>query len=267
MGKQRRQDRARRRRDQRTPGADAPQARPSRPSTRARAKSPWRRRVDAWGGLPVVGSILGAIVLVVVLIWVNRPSPAVNDVPYEPVARTQVDGRVEGDPNAPVTIIEFSDFQCPFCKRFADETAPTIVSEFVETGIASIEYRHFAFLGDESRRAAEATECAADQNLFWAFHDILFLRQGDENVGVFSDANLKRYAGEIADAHEDFDLDAFNACFDSGEKRGAVEAMTQQASDMGIRSTPTFLVNGAVLNGAQPIEVFRDAIRAAQGGQ
>jgi protein-disulfide isomerase len=139
------------------------------------------------------------------------------------------------------------------------------VEEFVNTGIASIEFRHFAFLGPDSVRAAEAAECAADQNRFWEYHDILFLRQGAENTGVYSTANLKSFAREVADAHEGFDLGAFDSCVDSGAKRAAVEEMTRQADALGIQSTPSFLVNGTPLSGAQPIENFRAAIAAAQG--
>ena len=76
--------------------------------------------------------------------------------------------------DALVTIIEFSDFQCPFCGRYTRETAPGLRAEFVDTGIASIEYRHLAILGPESQRAAEAAECALEQGFFWEYHDILF---------------------------------------------------------------------------------------------
>lgn len=262
MGKNRRQERLRQRRDR---GTSTPPAAPSRPVKPS--KPAWRQALDSWGGLPVVGSIAVSLLVVAVLVWVNRPGASTNTDPYEPVARSIVNGRVEGDPNAPVKIIEFSDFQCPFCRRFTLETAPLLVQEFVETGIASIEYRHMAFLGPESVRAAEAAECAADQNRFWDFHDILFLRQGAENDGVYSDANLKKYAREVADAHDDFDVNAFDSCLASGEKRAAVEEMTRQANALGVQSTPSFLVNGQPISGAQPIEVFRQVIQAAQAGQ
>lgn len=263
MGKNRRQERLRQRRDGGGPATPSPA--PSRPVTAS--KPGWRRTLDSWGGLPVVGSIAVSLIVVAVLVWVNRPGASTNTEPYEPVARSVVNGRVEGDPNAPVKIIEFSDFQCPFCRRFTLETAPLLVQEFVETGIASIEYRHMAFLGPESVQAAEAAECAADQNRFWDYHDVLFLRQGQENAGVYSEANLKKYAREVADAHDDFDVGAFESCLVSGEKRAAVEAMTAQAGELGIRSTPSFLVNGQPISGAQGIDVFRQVIQAAQAGQ
>ncbi|MDP2328846.1 MAG: thioredoxin domain-containing protein [Dehalococcoidia bacterium] len=266
MGKNRRQERLRQRRDQSTASPSPAAGGPPRASKPAgKPKAGWRQTLDSWGGFPVAGALGLVVVALAVLIWVNRPGATAGGDPYEPQERVQVNGRVEGDPNAPVKIIEFADFQCPFCKRFTDDTSRQLVEEFVNTGIASIEFRHFAFLGPDSVRAAEAAECAADQNRFWEYHDILFLRQGAENTGVYSTANLKSFAREIADAHEGFDLDAFDSCVDSGAKRAAVEEMTRQADALGIQSTPSFLVNGTPLSGAQPIENFRAAIAAAQG--
>ncbi|MDO9443700.1 MAG: thioredoxin domain-containing protein [Dehalococcoidia bacterium] len=266
MGKNRRQERLRQRRDQSqstpTPAPGGP-SRASKPP--AKPKAAWRQTLDSWGGFPVAGALGLVVVALAVLIWANRPGGTAGGDPYVPQERVQVNGRVEGDPNAPVKIIEYADFQCPFCKRFADDTSRQLVAEFVETGIASVEFRHFAFLGPDSVRAAEASECAADQNLFWAYHDVLFLRQGAENSGVYSAANLKSYAREVADEHDGFDLDAFALCLDSGAKRAVVEEMTRQADALGIQSTPSFLVNGVALAGAQPIENFRAAIAAAQG--
>jgi len=266
VGKNRRQERLRQRRDQSQPSPSPAAAGPSRASKPpAKPKAGWRQTLDSWGGFPVAGALGLVLVALAVLIWVNRPGASAGDDPYVPLERVQVNGRVEGDPNAPVKIIEFADFQCPFCKRFTDETSRQLVAEFVDTGVASVEFRHFAFLGPDSVRAAEAAECAADQNLFWAYHDILFLRQGAENTGVYSAANLRSYAREMAAEHDGFDLDAFDSCLDSGEKRAAVEEMTRQADALGVQSTPSFLVNGTPLTGAQPIENFRAAIAAAQG--
>ena len=184
--------------------------------------------------------------------------------------RSQTEGRVAGDPDAPVRIVSYEDFQCSFCRQFNEDTA-ALLEEFVETGIASIEYRHLAFLGDESVRAAEASECAADQELFWDYHDILFLRQGAENDGVFATGNLKDFARELAEARpeRDFDLDAFDSCLDSGVKEPLVNLATSEASSFfqsltGRVSTPSFLINGQPLQGALSIEVFREAIVSAQ---
>ncbi|MGE3856517.1 MAG: DsbA family protein [Dehalococcoidia bacterium] len=223
----------------------------------------WRQTFNAWGGIPVFGSLAVAVVVVAVLVWMNRPGSSAGTAPYVAHERTQTNGRVAGDPNAPVKIIEFADFQCPFCKQWADQVEPKLVEEFINNGTASLQYVSFAFLGQESRRAAEAAECAADQGFFWQYHDLLFLRQGKENSGVYSTGNLKRFAEELKQHEPKFDTSKFGQCLDSGEKEGAVDAQIKQARDAGVQSTPSFLINGTPMSGVQPIEVFRQAIQAA----
>ncbi|RMF45155.1 MAG: hypothetical protein D6755_08385, partial [Anaerolineae bacterium] len=100
----------------------------------------------------------------------------------------------KGNPDAPVTILEFSDFQCPYCGRFFAEVEPQINQQYIENGQVRMGYIHFAFLGQESLWAAEASECAADQDAFWEFHDKLFNSQNGENRGAFSKDNLKKFA-------------------------------------------------------------------------
>lgn len=226
-------------------------------------KPGWRQTIDSWGGLTVIGSLAAAVVVIGVLVVVNLPGSSVGDDEWDPIERTLVDGRVEGDPSAPVRIIEFSDFQCPFCQRFTLETAPQVLEEFIETGVASLEYRHFSFLGPESFAAAEAAECANDQGRFWDYHDLLFLRQGAENRGVFSSGNLKDFARELQAEYSDFDLDEFDQCLDSGRMRPLVEEMTNEASTLGVRSTPSFLINGQLVSGALDFETFKTTIETA----
>ena len=227
-------------------------------------KPAWRETFDSWGGYPIFGSLAAILVLVVVLIYANRPGSSVGGAAFTPMARPQVSGRIMGNPDAPVKIIEFADFQCPFCKRFKDEVEPKLFEEFIAKGTVSFQYVSFAFLGEESKKAAEAAECAADQGRFWDYHDLLFLRQGKENSGVFSPANLKGFGGELKGAFPTFDTGKFDKCVDSGEKRPMIDAQVKQARDAGVQSTPSFLINGLALSGVQPIEVFRDAIKAAE---
>lgn len=224
--------------------------------------SGWRATVDSFGGLPAVGLVAAVLVVVGLLIYLNRPGSSVNDAPYVPVERAQTDGRIEGDPDAPIRIIAWEDFQCPFCARFSTEIEPLLREEFVDTGIASFEFRHLAFLGAESVRAAEASECANEQGSFWDYHDILFLRQGDENAGVYSDANLKRFASQMAEALPDrpWDRSAFESCLDSGSMRLVVEEMTAEARELDVRSTPSFWVNGRLIRGSQSIDDWRALI-------
>ncbi|MEX1023162.1 MAG: thioredoxin domain-containing protein, partial [Dehalococcoidia bacterium] len=230
----------------------------------------WRRTVDRLGGPLVLGAIVLAVLAAAVLIFLNRPGGAGVDggeafVPRDHDALEA--GRLLGDPGAPVTLIEYSDYQCPFCRRFWAETEPVLIEQYVETGRASIEFRDYAFLGPESYQAAEAAACAADQDQYWNFHDLLFLRQGAENSGVFSDENLARYAGELQAAVPAFDVDAWQTCFDAGTYEDDVVASAQQAArEHGIASTPTLIVDGERIEGARDTSVFVDAIEAALAG-
>ncbi len=161
----------------------------------------------------------------------------------------------KGDPNAPVTIIEFADFQCPFCGRHATITGPQIDQQYIQTHKVRLGFWNFAFLGPESNWAAEAAECAADQGKFWEYHDKLFNSQAGENQGAFNKDNLKKFAAEIG-----LDTSTFNDCLDSGRYVQRIRDDSNAASALGVRSTPTFVINGQTLLGAQPFEVFKQAI-------
>jgi protein-disulfide isomerase len=164
----------------------------------------------------------------------------------------------QGDAKATITVIEYSDFQCPFCKRFHDAVLPQIVNNYVKTGKIKLSYKNFAFLGDESRWAAQAAECAADQNRFWDFHELLFTRQQGENVGAFTKDNLILLAKEIK-----LDGNAFATCLNGDKTLDRVQADTSEGNKIGVRGTPSFLVNGKLLVGAQPYEAFKAAIDQA----
>lgn len=118
-------------------------------------------------------------------------------------------------------------------------------------------YIHFAFLGPESQWAGEASECAAEQDAFWEYHDYLFDNQSGENRGAFTKENLKRFAEELG-----LDTTAFNECLDSGRYAGLVQEETNGGRQLGVQSTPTFVINGQAVVGAQPFEVFEQVIEA-----
>jgi len=121
--------------------------------------------------------------------------------------------------------------------------------------LVRIGYWHFAFLGQESQWAAEASECAADQDAFWEYHDYLFENHAGENQGAFSKDNLKRFADELG-----LDTQAFNECLDSEKYTQVVQNETNAGRQIGVQSTPTFLVNGQPVVGAQPFDVFQQII-------
>jgi protein-disulfide isomerase len=116
---------------------------------------------------------------------------------------------------------------------------------------------NFAFLSQESFWAAEASECAADQDMFWAYHDKIFDNQNGENKGSLSKENLKRFAAELG-----LDTDAFNQCLDSGKYTELIQQDVQIAQSLGVNSTPHFLINGYTVRGALPFENFQQAIES-----
>jgi protein-disulfide isomerase len=115
-------------------------------------------------------------------------------------------------------------------------------------------------LGPESAWAAEASECAADQDAFWEYHDLIFERQAGENQGAFNKENLKQMAVDLG-----LDSAAFDECLDSGKYTEQVQMETQTARQLGVTSTPAFVINGVAVMGAQPFAVFEQAIEAELG--
>lgn len=163
-----------------------------------------------------------------------------------------------GDPNAKVMIVEFADFQCPFCGRHHELVAPTLIKEYVDTGKASYVYKNMAFLGNESVWAAVAAECAADQGKFWKYHDYLFTHQNGENQGAFEKDKLVGFGKEVG-----LEMAKFEACVKNDETLARVQADTQEANALGVSSTPTFFVNGKPLVGLTSPDEFKQAIEQA----
>lgn len=155
-----------------------------------------------------------------------------------------------GDANAPVTIVEFLDYKCGFCGRHHEQTFPQIKENFVDEGLVKYVVRDFPVVG--GNKAAEASRCAADQGMFWEYHDLLFSNQ------QASEAQYKAWAGELGLNQAEFD-----SCLDSGEKSSAVQADFSAGQEAGVTGTPGFFVNGVKINGAQPYDVFEDAINQA----
>jgi protein-disulfide isomerase len=161
-------------------------------------------------------------------------------------------GPALGSPSAPVTIVEFSDFRCSFCKKFWADTLPKLKTSFFEKGTVQFVFRHFAILGKQSEQAALASECAAEQGKFWEYHDKLFANQ---SALGFSESKLKGYAADLRLQQRKFD-----DCLTTGRYKSKVEQETVTAAYLGGRGTPMFLVNEWRLVGAQPFETFEKAI-------
>ena len=164
-------------------------------------------------------------------------------------------GRSRGESNAPVTVIEFGDYQCPSCKRFEQTIAGDLEETYIATGRVRLEFRNMAFLGDESVLAAAAAECANEQDAYWPYHDKLFQEQRGENSGTFSFDRLKGFATDLG-----LDRTAFDECLDSTRTQQVVFDETDAAREAGVDSTPTFFINGEMLKGAQDFSDFQDVI-------
>lgn len=160
----------------------------------------------------------------------------------------------QGEPNAPVILVEFSDFRCGFCGRFAAESLPQLRQEYIDTGKVRFAYKHLAILGPDSVRAAEASECAAEQEKFWDFHNLVFVDQA-QNHSPLTENNLVKLADSVG-----IDTTTFRDCLSSGRYTQQIIRESQTVQSLGVRGTPGFLVNGVFISGAQPFEIFQQVI-------
>jgi len=154
-----------------------------------------------------------------------------------------------GNKNASVTIVEYGDYQCPFCVQYFQKIEPQIVKNYLDTGKAKMIFRNFAFLGPESTVAAEAAECAEDQNQLWPYHDALynakladFNKGGAEDDGVLNRALFLSIAAQLH-----LNIGVFTSCIDSNKYASLVAQEKNDATTIGINSTPATLVNGELL--------------------
>ena len=178
-----------------------------------------------------------------------------------------------GDPNAPLTVVEFSDFQCPACKAFTDRVEETFIEEYVATGKVYFVYRSMGkWIGQESVAAAEAAYCAGEQNKFWEYHDILFANQTGENVGDFLEKRLIAFAKNI----DGLDVKAFKECLESDKYAQQANADFSEGRNLGVQGTPTLFVylTGSdtpltPIQGVPPIDRLRQILDDAlsQAGQ
>ncbi|HEX9846726.1 MAG TPA: thioredoxin domain-containing protein [Candidatus Nitrosotenuis sp.] len=165
----------------------------------------------------------------------------------------------EGNPSAPITIIEFGDYQCTFCYRFHDSSLGIIKQEYLETGKANLVFRDFPLNGPDSVLAAEASHCAKDQDKFWEYHDELYQNWGGERTGWVNRGSLAKFAQSVG-----LDLEEFNSCLDSAKYRQQVLDAYDFGQEIGIEATPSFLIISGdkvvKITGNQPIDVFRKTL-------
>lgn len=203
----------------------------------------------------IVAVSLLATAAVVVLIWASLAGLERR----QQAAARETAGKSKGSATAPVVLEEWADFQCPACRQYALGPGRRLEETLLAEGKVRVVWRHMAFLGQESVWAAEASECAAEQGRFWAYHEKLFTEQAGENRGVFSKSNLKRFAAELG-----LQTDAFNACLDQDRYAQQVRAETEDGRRKGVRATPTLFINGQkVFEGVPSFEQVRQAIETA----
>jgi protein-disulfide isomerase len=170
-----------------------------------------------------------------------------------PKKDVEAKGPTKGPKNAPITIVEFSDYQCPFCIQ-AEKTVEDVLAAY--PGKIRLVYRDFPLpMHPLAPKAAEASHCADSQGKYWEMHDKMFGAQGKLEVD-----NLKKYAREVG-----LDGDKFDKCLDSGDMAKVVDEHHKAGEKLGVSGTPAFFVNGRFLNGAQPIDEFKSLIDAELG--
>tara|TARA_B100000959_G_C14844789_1_gene567576 strand:+ start:148 stop:789 length:642 start_codon:yes stop_codon:yes gene_type:complete len=160
-----------------------------------------------------------------------------------------------GNINAPITIVEWGDYQCTFCYKFHQNTLDIINEDFIKTGKVKIIFKDFPLNGLDSKLAAEASYCAQDQKKYWKYHDELFKNWGGERTGWITRESLDKFAETV-----DLDLKKFNKCLDDHKYENKVDLLYEFGKEIGIDATPSFLIfddqKMIKIRGNQPLEVF-----------
>ena len=167
-----------------------------------------------------------------------------------------------GDPNAPVTIVEYTDYQCPFCQRYSQETMPQMITELIETGRVYYMLKDFPLdqIHPNARAAASAARCAGDQGSYWEMHDAIF-----NNQSAWADTAAAAVLTDIA-SNLGLDMDSYNTCIDGRKYDNAIQGNLEEGSRLGVRGTPAFFIDGYPISGAQPFEMFAYGVGLAEEG-
>jgi len=188
--------------------------------------------------------VIGALMVAFVLIYPNV-KPVAEVVTAEPQSYPQADKNSLGDPNAPVKIDVFADFQCPACRIFAQETEALVIENLVATGKVYYVFHNYPFIdgagagnGGESDQAANAVMCASEQNKFWEMQGTIFANWNGENQGAYNDRRLTAFAEKTG-----LDMDAFNACFKANKYKAEIQADFDFGNTLGVKGTPSIFVN------------------------
>jgi protein-disulfide isomerase len=241
----------------------SPDKKSKRQERRERVRQQETRRRLLTIGLITVGAIL----LVFAVVW-PQIRPVAEVVAVDPGTHPNANDNSMGDPNAPIKIEEFSDFQCPFCERFHQETEPLLRQYYIDTGKVQFVYRsmgnwvsqNIGGARTESQDSALAAYCAGDQNKFWEMHAHLFANVLGEDAGSFTDKRLAAIAEKAG-----LNIDEFNSCYGSGKYEDRVQQDLKDGQAANVNGTPAFLISYTVngetktelISGAEPFSTFQ----------
>jgi protein-disulfide isomerase len=201
------------------------------------SKQPIRQEIQL---LLVIGVVAVIIAGILIISSITRVGKIIKP---ESVERLNVSENHMGNPQAKVMVEEFADFQCPGCKNYWQEVEPDVLEQYINTGNIYYTYEPMYFLGQESFNSLRAAFCAMDQGKFWEYRDYIFANQNGENIGDFTDERLEAFAKRL-----NLDMNLFNACYVSEDTiQRAVDA-NQYATNKGVHSTPTIVINGNIIN-------------------
>jgi len=217
-----------------------------------------------------IGAGIASVAIIVAFLSFNAlnegeltiaPTPTIQESgPTKITAATFMENgsSILGDPNAPVTLVEFGDYQCYFCNQFFHTTEDSLFKNYVETGKVKVIFKDYTIIGPDSNTAAHAAHCADDQGQFWKYHDILYNNWNGENTGWASSDNLLQFAQDI-----DLNIDKFSKCMVDSKYTSIIINSNQDAKDLGLTGTPAFFIIGpdskvTKIGGAQPYDIFKE---------
>jgi protein-disulfide isomerase len=211
------------------------------------------------------GVIMGVIVVAIITGIAVFSSPSSETVNLDMgrthgTISTAMGSPILGNPSAPITIVEFGDYQCHQCYNWFHNTKPAITKEYIETGKANLVFVDLAFLGRDSPIAAQASYCAEDQEMYWEYHDLLYTSQESQiDNGWANSQRLKTFAFSLG-----LDMELFESCLDSEKYSKRIQFNIQQAKEHEVRGTPGFFIVSSddqqQLSGAQPFSVFKQVM-------
>lgn len=220
-----------------------------------------------------IGAGIASVVIIVAFLSFNAlneelvivPTPTIQESgPVKITAATFMENGspILGDPNAPITLVEFGDYQCYFCNQFFHTTEENLFKNYVETGKVKVIFKDYTIIGPDSNTAAHAAHCADDQGQFWKYHDTLYNNWNGENTGWASSENLLQFARDM-----ELDIDKFSKCMMDSKYTAIITNSNQDAKDLGLTGTPAFFIIGpdskvTMIEGAQPYDIFEGIFKS-----